>query len=211
MPREVYKNDYTVDELQNLKNGKCWCGIPRDKFQKGMRVYCKPAHRKEWYLRTIAWSGFRDNFLEKHGTKCDFCKVSKSVLEKNYQKDLKNWYEKIKANPELMKIVEEERQQELLRIDEQYRIAFDDEHMIGRTFKYNSMWGKNLELNVPKYPKEPSDFSSKFELDHIVPVAQGGAMWDEENLQVLCVPCHKEKTKLDMVEITKYKHKRKNL
>lgn len=33
------------------------------------------------------------------------------------------------------------------------------------------------------------------EVDHIVPVRQGGAMWDEDNLQVLCSPCHIQKTR----------------
>lgn len=34
------------------------------------------------------------------------------------------------------------------------------------------------------------------ELDHIVPLFKGGAD-DESNYQSLCVPCHKEKTRLD--------------
>lgn len=33
------------------------------------------------------------------------------------------------------------------------------------------------------------------EVDHIVPLRAGGAMWDEENLQVLCSECHIEKTR----------------
>lgn len=32
------------------------------------------------------------------------------------------------------------------------------------------------------------------ELDHIVNVAAGGAMWDEENLRPLCKPHHDAKT-----------------
>src|SRR5438093_948818 len=27
-------------------------------------------------------------------------------------------------------------------------------------------------------------------VDHVVPVKQGGAIWDSENLQSLCNPCH---------------------
>lgn len=33
--------------------------------------------------------------------------------------------------------------------------------------------------------------------DHIVPIHKGGAGIDPNNLQVICVPCHKEKTKRD--------------
>jgi len=32
------------------------------------------------------------------------------------------------------------------------------------------------------------------EIDHIVPVRDGGAAWSIENLQGLCVECHKRKT-----------------
>ncbi|AHD19525.1 HNH endonuclease [Rhodococcus pyridinivorans SB3094] len=31
-------------------------------------------------------------------------------------------------------------------------------------------------------------------LDHVVPVAEGGAMWDESNLAPMCKPCHDAKT-----------------
>lgn len=33
------------------------------------------------------------------------------------------------------------------------------------------------------------------EVDHIVPIRHGGAMWDAANLQVLCSPCHVRKTR----------------
>ncbi|MAG66595.1 MAG: HNH endonuclease [Pseudomonadales bacterium] len=36
----------------------------------------------------------------------------------------------------------------------------------------------------------------ELELDHIVNVAQGGTD-DDENLQSLCVPCHKQKTAME--------------
>lgn len=34
-------------------------------------------------------------------------------------------------------------------------------------------------------------------LDHIVPLSQGGTD-DDDNLQILCVPCHEEKTKEEL-------------
>lgn len=36
--------------------------------------------------------------------------------------------------------------------------------------------------------------------DHVVPVWQGGEIWDIDNLQTLCVACHIEKTKLENQE-----------
>ena len=36
------------------------------------------------------------------------------------------------------------------------------------------------------------------EVDHIVAICNGGDAWDESNLQVLCIDCHRKKTKLDL-------------
>lgn len=32
------------------------------------------------------------------------------------------------------------------------------------------------------------------DVDHIVPIRDGGAVWDERNLQFLCKNCHRKKT-----------------
>ena len=38
---------------------------------------------------------------------------------------------------------------------------------------------------------------SAIEVDHILPLEDGGAMYDEENLQPLCKPHHSRKTARD--------------
>lgn len=43
------------------------------------------------------------------------------------------------------------------------------------------------------------------EVDHIIPLAAGGLSFDDDNLQILCYDCHKEKTKKDIVTIYDYK------
>ncbi len=35
-------------------------------------------------------------------------------------------------------------------------------------------------------------------VDHIVPIMDGGAVLDEENLQSLCTACHARKTQADL-------------
>lgn len=37
-------------------------------------------------------------------------------------------------------------------------------------------------------------------LDHIIPLSQGGAPYDTDNLQALCVKCHNQKTARERVE-----------
>jgi len=45
--------------------------------------------------------------------------------------------------------------------------------------------------------------------DHIVPICLGGAEFDEDNLQTLCVKCHKEKTAEDMKALAEKNRKEK--
>ena len=37
-------------------------------------------------------------------------------------------------------------------------------------------------------------FDRELHIDHIRPIADGGAVYDEGNLQVLCIQCHGRKT-----------------
>lgn len=50
---------------------------------------------------------------------------------------------------------------------------------------------------------------SKLNGDHIVPVSIGGAELDVNNVQTLCVKCHKEKTKYDLKLIREEKERLK--
>jgi len=46
--------------------------------------------------------------------------------------------------------------------------------------------------------------------DHIKPIALGGAIFDENNVQLLCKDCNKIKTKNDLKMITEYRQEIKN-
>ena len=39
--------------------------------------------------------------------------------------------------------------------------------------------------------------AGRLEVDHVVPVVQGGPWWDAEALQVLCRGCHISKTRIE--------------
>ena len=45
--------------------------------------------------------------------------------------------------------------------------------------------------------------------DHIVPICLGGAEFDEDNLQTLCIECHKKKTAEDMKVLAEKNRKEK--
>ena len=37
--------------------------------------------------------------------------------------------------------------------------------------------------------------AGRLEVDHVIPLHDGGDPWDPANLQALCVPCHRDKTR----------------
>ena len=39
--------------------------------------------------------------------------------------------------------------------------------------------------------------AGRFEVDHIIPLSEGGAPYELEGLQTLCRPCHFDKTTID--------------
>ena len=49
------------------------------------------------------------------------------------------------------------------------------------------------------------------EVDHIIPVAITGIVFDEKNVQVLCSPCHKKKTKQDLKKIKNHRNNQEEL
>ena len=206
MPREISKDDYTDEELLNLKAGKCWCGKPKKEFDKHMRVYCSYDHRKDWYERTIYWSEYKDRFLAKRGKKCAICGCTPESKKLQNEKEYQEWMELIKGSRKAMKEVEARRFEELNRIENRYKEIMNDDYMIKQTFGlYRSEMPDNLPLApIPEYMSE-----ERFEVDHIVAVSLGGDMWDEDNLQVLCYTDHKEKTKKDMEKLRAVKKKGK--
>lgn len=81
------------------------------------------------------------------------------------------------------------------------RRYWEKENAIGALY-----WGPGLEQfkMTPESPEQKITYHQigdntghKHQTDHIIPVHKGGAGIDPKNLQVLCVPCHKRKTKED--------------
>jgi len=63
-----------------------------------------------------------------------------------------------------------------------------------RTKRRLKLWAEDPHC---KACRELTDYPWGFELDHIIPLSQGGPD-TEENSQVLCIECHKDKTKAEM-------------
>lgn len=162
-----------------------------------MRVYCCHKHRDEWYMRTIPWSHFRDAFLGKHGKKCDKCGLTPENIKSRYKISYQDWINYFKSKPEFMEEVKKEQIEKLKYIEEQYEQAMDIDHLIENTFRFDS----RNRSDIPEMPRDLGqyhNYSSDYDVDHILAIVNGGEQWDEKNLQILCKDCHKVKTKEDM-------------
>jgi len=58
----------------NVQSGKCWCGKPKEKFDKFMRKYCCNRHGSWWYWHINAyWGGFRTEIIRADNYICFEC------------------------------------------------------------------------------------------------------------------------------------------
>ena len=200
MRRKYIKESFTDDELQNMKDGKCWCGKPRTEFQKGMRVYCSPEHRAIWQSKILTWQEFRNQFLREHGEKCDICGVEspQREYERLYGEKKKERYDLLmKMKPELEDKIIALR---LEKLESDYEIRFAEATDSSTINEYElERYAEAYKIPLPELPPyQYHSGSPAFEVDHIVAIVNGGNEFDKSNLQVLCQECHKKKTKSDM-------------
>lgn len=81
-------------------------------------------------------------------------------------------------------------------IDERERIFTDNEVLYAKYHPDDPM------------PREPA---LKLEVDHIVPIALGGAEYDLNNMQTLCEECHKKKTAKEAILFAHARNNQKTL
>lgn len=186
-PRENIKYDIPKEWIINFKKGLCpVCGKTKFEFNKGMKVYCSEKCREEYSKRIYTWQELRDKIIKERGNVCQQCKKTQEQLTQE-KLDFKTNKKKefIKRYPEIL----EQRRKELMD---------DCEKLYIKAQKLN--WE---DITIPwEYRQDYDDELpygwDSFEVDHKIAVVNGGDFWDENNLQVLCYKCHKEKTKEDL-------------
>jgi 5-methylcytosine-specific restriction enzyme A len=88
------------------------------------------------------------------------------------------------------------------RHDEQRRR--DPEYQARRRIYNSSLWQHTRKHFLAAHPlceqcKRDGKVRAAAHVDHMLPLAEGGAPYDWANLQALCAPCHSEKTAAEKV------------
>ncbi len=91
-------------------------------------------------------------------------------------------------------------------ITEKRRYRYCSDECANAFFIKNNHGALKRKLSIERecvcaHCKKTFRFESELILDHIEPIATGGAEFDEENLQLLCHKCNKIKTANDMKNI----------
>ena len=62
--------------------GRCWCGRPRESFERGRRVYCSKLHADLWQTQICrSWSAVRYDILERDSYVCWICGIKDDVRD----------------------------------------------------------------------------------------------------------------------------------
>ncbi len=77
--RPLRRFDVTQEQLDNIKNKKCWCGKSKDKWDKNKynkneySGYCSKKHYKDWWLRCDNTAFHRHKFMLHASKICEVC------------------------------------------------------------------------------------------------------------------------------------------
>lgn len=187
MRREQTYCDFPPEWAKRKAAGLCpACGKTKEEFEKNRKVYCSTECADKWADYYHTWSELRDRMIEKN-PKCQKCSATEKKWEAEVEKGRKEFYADEKNKEKIRNIINAEKAKKL---------AYLEAHFLHDIKRVESLDVKNwqvqraldrkgLEYDEPRQPT--------FELDHIKALKDGGDMWDESNLQILCYKCHKKK------------------
>jgi len=87
----------------------------------------------------------------------------------------------------------------MLTLRKKIREQYDRDRGTSHQRGYDMNWRKLRDYFITEFPlcahcKKEGVVSAATEVDHIIPIAEGGERLDQYNLQSLCKPCHSRKT-----------------
>lgn len=178
MPRPKGYHWDAAEPFIHPENGRKSCRWCRGRVDPPRRTFCgNPWCVYEWTRRT-QWKITRRDAYERSRKTCAACRLNLAEIDANratHQAYL-SWRHALDPRFHDSAMV-------LNELAEPYPV----EHWIDR---------HRLAVAFHAANKIPMD-REPWEVDHIVPVSMGGDFFDWSNLQILCRPCHKIKTRSD--------------
>ena len=205
--RQAMKHDVPHEWAERRKEGVCpVCGKDKTQFQKGLRAFCSPEHRKRYNECFLTWDEMRTRIFIRDDYTCQTCGF------KRYKNDGGRDTERMKAaqiqklqdwlkDPEHAKAFAALREKKLIEISEEYERKYRDA-MDDYEFYRDDRWTDALK-GIALTPQEEREACPDLTVDHTVALMNGGKMWDEKNLKTMCDNCHVKKTKEDHAIKTK--------
>ena len=139
-------------------------------------------------------AGIDREFLLK-GRKCFKCGISDEEFGK--QKDESEF--EMKKHFARNGLMEKARLRFLEQSERYYKNAFDEKELIEEAWRHSD-WKQEREFKEEWAKTHPiiNEYRPNFEVDHIVAICNGGDEFNVENLQLLCLGCHKKNTREDL-------------
>lgn len=189
--REAMMHNVPQEWLDNRKLGLCpVCGKSDEEFEKGRKIYCSKTCAKKYAECFMSWQDYKNSLL--HEPVCAMCGLTETTFKLQQNKRLKERNKML-----LIKYKNEIAAHKLERLRHAEQMFLEDIKRI-EDASIDDWEIKTLLNNLGESLKEDYTSRTFFEVDHIRAITNDGDMWDKKNLQVLCIDCHRKKTKQDL-------------
>jgi 5-methylcytosine-specific restriction protein A len=163
-PRHIKGGYVNPKDLPKGSNGYCLCRQCEVEVKPPRKTFCSQVCVDKWMIRT--GSGLERAIKKRDHGICAFCKLDCERLSKQLRRLTREFWKQY-HDPDTTR-GRGRRAEEALKA---HVAAFKAEH------------------GIPEHRKR-----RLWDIDHIVPVVEGGGDCDLTNLRVLCIKCHKQVT-----------------
>ncbi len=206
---------------QREAEGRCpVCGAHKGAFEPGMKKFCSEKCKQEYSSKLVYWESLRQEVLKRDNYTCQECGINQQKLEEDWNRK-KEFYkdQNIKFIQEnardlierTKEKINQDIQDKLESIYKDLELLADERLLIEKELLRYSFALEQSKIKLPYPESTGSPPKLVLEVDHKVAVANGGDMWDLNNLQTLCHSCHVKKTRRDMIEHRRRKKGLKSL
>lgn len=182
------------------------CGTPRVAFEPPRKKFCSDKCQEEYGKRWKVWATVRAKVLIRDKYTCQYpgCGMNIEKAEKIHE-ETREAHDKeniVWVTTNCADLIEAEQTRRMETASKVMEEAVDLESIVKEVYRGLRFRARDRYDGLPKVPPEDAHrVNLNLEVDHKNPVANGGELWDQENLWTLCEKHHRKKTKEDMKKI----------